>query len=158
MASRTAAQFALLLVLIAGIGAAILWHRGSAGREPAPETPDYANAVLTGDMRMTLPADQIEPTRQRALRGDNLAAQALGDHYSDLGDVAEERRWRSLAAGRGHCRSMDLLRDLEERANNRAAAAHWNNELRRHRCVMGQVYPPPEDPDLNRTPAWNDSY
>jgi hypothetical protein len=157
MAAKTLVRLAVLLVLVAGMGAAIVWYRGGLGwREAAPETPDYDNAV-TGDLTMILPADQIEPKKQQALRGDNLAANDLGDHYHDLGNHAEERRWRGLAAGRGHCRSMDELRELEERSNNRAAAVHWNNELRRHRCVIGQVYIS-EDPNLNRTPAWNDNY
>ncbi len=158
MSARILVRLALLLFLVAGIGAAIVWYRGGlASREAAPETPDYDNAV-TGDWPMTLPADQIEPKKQQALRGDDLAAQDLGNHYSELGNQAEERRWRGLAAGRGDCLSMYLLRDLEERSDNRAAAVHWNDELRRHRCVAAQLYAPPVDPNLNQTPVWNDSY
>jgi hypothetical protein len=146
-------------LVVAAIAVAILWYRG--GPIPRGGTPQDSTAnesVLTGEISRILPAGQVAHMQQKALRGDDVAAETLGGHYSDLGDGAAERRWRSLAANRGYCPAIDHLRELEAAAHNRAAATHWNDELRRRRCVVAQTYTPPAEPALNQTQAWIDNY
>jgi hypothetical protein len=109
-----------------------------------------------GDMNMFIPADQIEPLKQDAMRGDNGAANRLGNYYSQMRQPNEEARWRTVAANRGHCASMALLKESAEQAGDSRGAAHWNSMLRQNACTWGKAYPEVSDPNLDAMPLWND--
>lgn len=116
---------------------------------------NFAGTVLVGDMDESLAANEIEPTKQRALGGDNAAANALGDHYRDHRDTAEEIRWRTLGADRGDCLQMISLKEIADRAGDRAARRHWNDRLRSHECTWAKAYGPDSAPTLRSRPLWD---
>jgi hypothetical protein len=138
----------------------VIWLARQACRVEMVNTPHRVNGnahVVAGDMDETIPASALGPLMVRARLGDNAAANDLGNHFSSLGNDAEERRWRTLAANRGDCLSMALLKDLESRTGNQAAAAHWNMALRQNECTWQKAYGSTADPELNPMPLWNDS-
>jgi hypothetical protein len=120
-----------------------------------PRDFDANQATLVGDMNENSSTEEIEAMKQGASRGDIRAANGLGNYYSNLGNVDQERRWRTVAANRGDCASMALLEDLEIHAGRRTEAAHWNSELRRNQCTWEKAYGRSSTPGLNDTPLWN---
>lgn len=157
-AYRNLASSGLIFGLAIGLGAlgpAACRQGTPAANESAVNATDTSSPTLVGDMDESLPANAIEPMKQRAMRGDNAAANGLGNYYSQLRNVAEERRWRTLAADRGDCLQITLLKDLEEHAGNRRARVHWNEMLRRHACTWGKAYGPHVAPELSSMPLWD---
>lgn len=88
----------------------------------------------------SLAADQIDPLRRRALSGDNEAASALASHFFQAGRVRDELQWLRIAAERGHCPSIVLLRDHPSQAADRAATQRWNSALRENECTWRKTY------------------
>lgn len=118
------------------------------------------DADLNLDVNWIIPADRIESVRRRALGGDNEAAGTLANHYRELRQGGEERRWLLVAANRGDCHSMSWLMWNSQEAGDRADAVHWNDALRQNACTLERAYGPQTQPNApnGSAPMWNDQY
>jgi hypothetical protein len=127
-------------------------ERSSAGADT--NIVDSAALRDRDQLNLIISASELPATERRALRGDNEAANALGNHYFYEGQLAAEFRWRALAAERGHCLSITLLKDHPSRLDDREWRRRWNDLQRRHGCTWGKTYPDdPSGGDPSR-PLW----
>jgi hypothetical protein len=154
-----AAWTGLGLLLAAGVAIGGAWYwRASELHRPASTSNESlpVESSTMEEMNLILPADQIEPLKQAALHGDNEAAGFLAGHYFQAGQRAQEIRWLTLAANRGHCASMSWLREHAEDDGDRRTAARWNDSMRQHVCTWGRTHPLVSDPRYDSTPLWNE--
>lgn len=133
---RTPAKRAARLVPLAAIGALLavaaailLWPK-----EPVPDL-NTGGPSVSGDVNWIIPANEIEGFKARAQGGDSRAAESLANHYAELHQPVEQRRWLTLAAQQGNCNAIDLLRDQADRAGDARSALQWTGQLRRHGCA-----------------------
>lgn len=147
--------FVFLLVL-AGIGL----RQWPAGDEPSLTNtqPPAVDLGIMEEMNFVLSIDEVGTRQQQALRGDNDAANALANHYREIGRPAEERRWAMLAANRGDCAAMASLNDAATLSGDARDAARWNDMMRQNRCTWGKTFPETSDsnPGLESLPLWNE--
>lgn len=111
--------------------------------------------VLSGGMDTPLPPEELPSLMNRAQVGDDRAAENLGTHFANLGDRIQERRWHTLAASRGHCNSMSVLREIAYEERDRMAYDQWNSRIRARQCMVEGV---PREVDGANTaiPMWVD--
>lgn len=157
---RKAFWFGVVLATLVGLLSFGVWQWRAAPNLAHPGEYGSGNTEwqAIGEMNLVIPADEIAPLQQRAVAGDNRAANELANHYSELRQTAEEARWLTLAANRGDCASMALLRGLAERSDDRRGQSHWNDMLRRHACTWAKAY---QGGAVSRPadliPLWNES-
>lgn len=112
---------------------------------------------VTGDVPTIIQANELTPIQVAARRGDNSAAQRLSEHYRALGQTRERLDWLILAASRGDCASMALLKGYGQDRGDAAFASRWNGELRANRCTWAKAYGRLQggDPRTNDMPLWD---
>jgi hypothetical protein len=153
---RNSASVALALGLCLAVGSGA----GQGAPEGDVTQADLSSADSWGHgpdgVNMLQSPQAVADLGRRAILGDDEAANWLGNHYSQLGDFDAETRWRRLAASRGHCQSLALLKESAADAGDAAAAARWNAAMRRHRCTWGKTYPGASDADVDDLPLWTE--
>jgi hypothetical protein len=134
-----------------------LWWQGSASDDSRQKGDSGTLEGATMDeMNLMVPASDLETLTQRAIDGDNDSARRLAQHYFQLDQKSEERRWLELAARRGDCAAIDLLYGGAVEAGNLERASHWNGQLRQNACTGAKAYPNLRDPRLRARPLWKD--
>ncbi len=110
------------------------------------------------EVNWIIPANEIEPTMQRALGGNIAAANQLANHFRELGRSRDETRWLLAGATRADCYSISWLRGNAEDAGDRAGATHWNDMLRQHDCTWARTFRQGavENSAADQVPLWND--
>jgi hypothetical protein len=75
----------------------------------------------------------------KALKGDNEAADTLAMFHDEADDRTAEggRKWRILAAERGHCGAIERMRSDADWAGRRAEASKWRTRARWNSCKPG---------------------
>lgn len=121
-------------------------------------TMSQSNAV-SGDVDSRIPDHEIGAVRERALRGGTDAPQQLAQHYQAIGQFAERRRWLVVAANRGGCAAIALLKDDAQSAGNRRETVLWNDRLRQNNCTWEKAYGPTpgDNSGLDAEPLWENS-
>jgi hypothetical protein len=127
-----------MAVALAAISLCVaLWGYWSV---PALRTVDHSrdySAVTMPDMDSPIPPDEIASYEQSARAGDTRAAIALADHYAISSRPVEERRWLTVAAGRGDCIAMGRLRGRMIDLSEPEQAGEWTRRMARHSCQPG---------------------
>lgn len=117
-----------------------------------------SDRLVTGDVPSRIPENELNSVQEGARHGDNSAAQRLSEHYRALGQTREQLEWLVMAASRGDCASMALLKEFWQNQGNSSLASRWNNQLRANRCTWAKAYGPLQGGDTrqNDMPLWTD--
>lgn len=157
--NRILAGVVLAILGAAGIG---IWAAGTS-RNPEPRSivdnaiVDNASVTAGGTTGFddSIPRPELPAMIRRAESGDNSAAASLGYHFAASGQRAEQIRWHTLAANRGHCESISALQYIAYQQRDRSAYNRWNDSLRQHGCTFGSMHPTLNGPIDVSTPMWD---
>jgi len=168
MHSKGALWVMLVLAAFLVAGAVVAWNwqviRAAPRQEDRSREPSQNESIApdgdiewNGDVEPIIPANELETYKQRARAGDNGRAHALANHYRELRRPAERRRWLAVAADRGDCAAMALLRTDAREAGDRAAASRWNDLLRQNSCTWAKAYGAGTGPNpaVEAMPLWD---